>query len=147
MVLSRVLALPRDCQIIERDFMDIAGVKTGATAFEVCGIRNALGVLTVDVKTQERPFDAHFELIRAGTLSDNGRGRPGYQCRFRSTLVQHHLVLRAIAAVDQKSIVLELVVFRSLAVDYKAVSRRWRNTVDTARRDAHGRILGVVVVA
>lgn len=127
--------------------MGVAGVQTCATAFEVCGIRDALGVLAIDVKSYESPFDAHFELIRAGALSNSARGRPRDQRRFRSALVQHHLVLRAIAAVDQESVVLELVIFRSLAVNHEAVSGRWRDAVDTARRDAHGRILGVVIVA
>ena len=110
-----------DREIVKRNFVNVAGVKSDATALEVFTIVDAGQILPIGIKPQVTAFDSDFQLIGSTAGFDGVRLRPVDKRRLCTGLMLDDLILGFVARVNQQRIILELSFFL-FAVDHQAES-------------------------
>src|SRR5689334_2600164 len=117
--------------------MFIAGIETHAASLKILIVDNRGYELSVDVKVELSIANSHFELVRRRATTNPAEGSPlDHRGIFAAPLIDD-FVFRIVAAVDQKRVIFQLIVFH-LAVHYQTIAGAGRNAIDAAGADSDG---------
>src|SRR5258708_671717 len=128
-MVRRLLA---DFEIVEGYFAHVAGVEPDAPPAVSLFISNRGDELTIDVEVQLKIANSNLKLVRRGARANGRAGRPVDDFGFGAGFMQHDLVFRILAVVNQKTVVFQLAVLL-FSMNSQSVSGDWRIAVDTAQ--------------
>src|SRR5450432_2916631 len=114
--------------------MRITGKEPGAATLEPLRVRDARGVLAIDVETKLRAFDPYLDLVRSRARANDARSRKRNQLGLSAAFMLDDFVLRGLSGVDQKAIVPQL--FLGRTVDNQAISGDGGDAIDITHCDA-----------
>src|ERR1700681_4873738 len=128
-MVRRLLA---DFEIVEGYFAHVAGVEPDAPTAVSFFISNRGDELTIDVEVHFKIANSNLKLVRRGARANSCAGGPVDDFGFGAGFMQHDLVFRIVAVVNQETIVFQLAVLL-FSMNSQSISGERRIAVDAAQ--------------